>query len=184
MPSTHFSAAAISTVVFLVLTGCRAPAQEVHWRYDYAAARREANETGKPLLLDFGTEACFWCRKLEATTFRDPRIVKQVNDGFIPVKIDGNRHPRLVEALEIDGFPTLIVATPAGKVVARHTGYADVAQVAALLAKAPPPAPPAAAPAAATATRPPTDDDRRATVARIEADLAALAPRIAAALER
>jgi thioredoxin-related protein len=181
MPRTHFAPAAISAVVFLVLTGCTAPAQEIRWRHDYAAARREANETGKPLLLDFGTEACFWCKKLDTTTFRDPRIARLINDGFIPVKIDGNQHSRLVEALEIDSFPTLILATPTGKVVARHPGYADVAQMTAFLAKAPTPNPP---PVAAAPPKPPVEGERQPVLAQIEADLAALAPRIAASLDR
>ena len=59
----------------LVIFSSRSLSQEVNWRHDYTTARKEASETGKPLLMDFGTEACVWCRKLDATTFRDPRVV-------------------------------------------------------------------------------------------------------------
>ncbi len=155
-----------------------ASAQEVKWRNDYAAARKEATETGRPLLLDFGTDACFWCKKLDATTFRDPKIVKLLNEQFIPVKIDANKHPRLTEALNVESFPTLVLATPEGKVVGRHVGYAEVAQLTGLLGKAPAPVPAKAiAPAAPVAKKPQTKEE-------LDAGLAALFPEIAAALEK
>lgn len=125
----------VVTVVILSYTS-PANAQEVSWRRDYAAARKEASETGRALLLDFGTENCVWCRKQDATTFRDPRIVKLLNERFIPVKIDADRENRLTQALGIDSFPTLVLATSDGKVLGRQVGYADVAQLNTLLSKA------------------------------------------------
>jgi thioredoxin-like negative regulator of GroEL len=113
-------------------------AQEVTWRHDYASARKEATETGKPLLMDFGTEACVWCRKLDATTFRDPRIAKLLNERFVPVKIDANREMRLTQALAIDSYPTIVLASSEGKILGRHVGYAEIQELNALLAKAPP----------------------------------------------
>lgn len=210
MTRTPFVAAGLSALAVLIAAGCPARGQDIRWRYDYAAARREASATGKPLLLDFGTEACVWCRKLDATTFRDPRVVQLVNERFVPVKIDGNRNPRLVEALEIEAYPTLILATPAGKVVGRHSGYLDATQMLTFLAQAPAPAPPTDPPTAA-APRPaaspaavgpapsgrPTDPvavapirpstteaERRRLREQIEADLATLARQIAADLDR
>ena len=47
-------------------------AQEVKWRHDYNAARREAEQKNLPLVVDIGTENCYWCNKLEAITFHDP----------------------------------------------------------------------------------------------------------------
>lgn len=165
----------IITFAVLFVAGSSS-AQDVKWRNDYAAARKEATETGRPLLLDFGTDACFWCKKLDATTLCDPKVVKLLNGGFIPVKIDGNKHPRMVEALNIDGFPTLILASPEGKVLGRHSGYADVAQLTALLNKAPAP----------VATVMPVKDAPKAQPAKadLNADLAALFTEIAAALDR
>jgi thioredoxin-related protein len=173
--------------------GGRASAQEVRWRADYAAARKEAAETGRPLLLDFGTEACVWCRKLDATTFRDPKIVTLLNERFIPVRIDGRQEARLTAALNVTGFPTLIIATADGRVVGRSDGYADVPQLLALVGKAPAakPAAPSApiapvVPAALIAPpAPPSDEQKRERrKAEFDAGLQALFPDIAAALGR
>lgn len=124
-------------------------AQDVNWRRDYAAARKEAATAGRPLLLDFGTENCFWCKKLDATTFRLPAIAAQLNGRFIPVKIDAEQNAGLARAAQVDSYPTLVLLSADGKIIARHVGYADGTQMAALLAKAPEKAaPPPANPAA------------------------------------
>jgi thioredoxin-related protein len=129
-------------------------AQEIAWRQSYAAARKEATQTGRPLLLDFGFDACVWCRKQDATTFRDPRVVKLLNEGFIPVKIDAQRDDRVVRALGIESFPSLVLGSAEGKVLGRHEGYADVSQLTALLGKAPASAAPAGKPTQEPANRP------------------------------
>jgi thioredoxin-related protein len=167
----------ISIAVALLLVSGSAPAQDIKWRHDYAAARKEAAETGKPLLFDFGTESCTWCRKLDATTFRDPKVVKLLNENFIPVKVDANKFERLTASMGIDGFPTLIVAASDGKVIGRHAGYADAKEIAALTDKA------TAKPTAAI-ERNGSDSEWLRAKAKVDADLRALYPKIAADLNR
>ncbi len=180
MSRTGFVASAV-----VLVSAWGATAQDVRWRHDVAAARKEAAETGKPLLLDFGTESCGWCRKMDATTMRDPAVVKALNERFIPVKVDGNREDRLTSALGIEAFPTLVLAAPDGKVLDRHTGYADPARLMGILAKAPAPVPkPAPVAVKPPAGRPSPDDDWKRAKAKIDADLTALFPEIAAGLPR
>jgi thioredoxin-like negative regulator of GroEL len=94
-------------------------AQEVKWRYDYSSARREAESKGLPLLLDFGTVGCGWCVKMDATTLREPAIVKMLNEQFVPLKLDGNKETALVQALQIESYPTFVLAGPDGKIVGK-----------------------------------------------------------------
>jgi thioredoxin-related protein len=125
------------SLVIVLTTASSVPAQEVRWRTDYAAARKEAATTGKPMLLDFGTEACMWCRKLDATTFRDRAIVDVLNARFIPVKVDGERDSRLTQSVGVQAFPTIVLISAEGKIFARHEGYADNSKMMALLRQAP-----------------------------------------------
>lgn len=182
----------VSTLMAMgvLFTADHVSAQGVQWRYDYVAARKEATETGRALLLDFGTTDCFWCRKLDATTFRDPKIVQVLNAQFIPVKIDANQYQQMTTTLGVDSFPTLILATPNGQVVGRHVGYATVAQMGALLDKAPL-APPVVTPRGGPTpirTQPSRNEVTRVkpqTIPKqLDADLAALYPKIAASLNR
>ncbi|MBX9582804.1 MAG: DUF255 domain-containing protein [Gemmataceae bacterium] len=126
----------------------QAVGQEVRWRHDYSAARKEAAAANKPLLLDFGSEDCVWCRKLDATTFRQPAVAELLNDRFVPVKVDGQKDAWLSQKAGVEAFPTLVLLSPEGKILARHDGYADVGKLLPLLRQVLPTKPVAPAPAA------------------------------------
>ena len=134
MARSYFAGAALAFGSLFAAAGS-ADAQDVRWRHDYNAALREAAETGRPLLFDFGTEACFWCKKLDATTFRIPAVVETLNGCFIPVKVDADRAASLTRALGVQSYPTLIFAAPNGSVLDRHEGYADGPQMSGLMAR-------------------------------------------------
>ncbi|MCS7015184.1 MAG: thioredoxin fold domain-containing protein [Gemmatales bacterium] len=101
----------------------------IPWRTDYAQARREAREKHLPLLLDFTTEWCVHCQRMDATTFQDVHVIDLLARQFIPVKIDASRQPSLAEALRIRGYPTLVLALPDGRIVHTLEGYVDAAQL-------------------------------------------------------
>lgn len=152
------------TVGVAVVLACAgsAGAQDIRWRHDYAAARREATAAGKPLLLDFGTEACTWCRKLDATTLKVPAVVELLNAHFIPVKVDGEREAELVRQARVESYPTLLVVSPDGRIVGRHDGYADAAKLLPLLRQAVPAKPAATGVVQAGAVVRPTAADHLA----------------------
>src|SRR5262249_31934973 len=83
------------------------------------------SEKGKPLLIDFGTENCMWCKQLDRTTFRDPAVVQILSDRFILLKVDAEREANLTQALRIQNFPTLILAAPDGKILGMIEGYQE-----------------------------------------------------------
>lgn len=115
--------------VLLAMSGAPAQAQEINWRTNYNAARKEAREKSRPIFLDIGTENCFHCRRLDASTFRDPAIVELLNTQFIPLKIDGNVETTLVEALRIQAYPTLVVAGSDGKILSMLEGYMEAGRL-------------------------------------------------------
>jgi uncharacterized protein YyaL (SSP411 family) len=119
----------MSKLTYALIAACLAcsvgRAQEVQWRYDYNAARREALEKSRPLLLDFGTVNCFWCKKLDASTFKDPAIVQFLNEQYIPLKIDANRDAALADLLQVQSYPTLILAGPDGKILDTLEGFQE-----------------------------------------------------------
>ncbi len=110
-------------------------AQEVRWRHDYNAARREAAERRLPLLLDFETDRCLWCQKLDATTFRDPTVVALLNESVVPLKVDGHKSAALVELLRIQAYPTLVLAESDGKIFDTVEGYVEADRLRELVQK-------------------------------------------------
>jgi thioredoxin-like negative regulator of GroEL len=108
----------------------------VSWRHDYAAARREAAEKGRALLIDLGTENCVWCKELDARTFKDPGVVALLNDRCVPVKVDAQRDARLAAALRVRSYPTLVVAHPDGRILVYQEGFVDAARFKELMQRA------------------------------------------------
>src|SRR5947209_4200294 len=101
-----------------------APA-EIHWRHDYAAALKEALDKNLPLVIDFGTVNCYWCKKLDESTFRDPRIIRALNDRFVPLKVDGEKEPSLVQLLRISSYPTVVLAGPDKRILGTMEGFQE-----------------------------------------------------------
>ena len=104
-------------------------AQDVEWRYDYNRARTEASEKSRPILLDFGTEHCVWCKQLDTRTFTDPEVRALLNERFIPLKIDGNRNPEFTDKLHIRNYPTLVFAAPDGRILGFQEGFVEPAKL-------------------------------------------------------
>jgi len=127
---------ALVGIVVVVIGPNPAEAQEVMWHRDYTEAVREAKAKGKPILLCFGTAECTWCKKLDATTFKDRKVVDTLNEQFVPVKIDANRFEALAESLGVQSFPTLILAAADGRILGRQLGYLNPEKMASFLTKA------------------------------------------------
>ncbi len=96
--------------------------------HDYSRARQEALDKSRPLLINFGTETCFWCKKLDAGTFVDPEIRGLLNERFIPLKIDANRNADLAEKLNIRNYPTLVFASADGRILGYQEGFLEAAE--------------------------------------------------------
>ncbi len=100
---------------------------EVQWRTDYNAARREAQDKNRPLVVDFGTKQCYWCKRLDLDTFRDPNVARLMNDRFICLRIDAEQEVTLAQMLRIQNYPTIVIAAPDGKILITREGYMEVA---------------------------------------------------------
>jgi thioredoxin-related protein len=63
--------------------------EEINWMtWDEMIAQREQDEVKKRVFIDFTTGWCGWCKKMDATTFKDPSIVQYMNEKYYAVKFD------------------------------------------------------------------------------------------------
>ena len=58
---------------------------------------------------------------MDTTTYAEPRIAANINDGFVPVRVDADRHPRVRERYNMGGFPSTVFLTPSGNVLTGAT---------------------------------------------------------------
>jgi len=63
------------------------PPAEIEW-FSYEAGVAKAQKEGKHLLIDFYTTWCGWCKRMDATTFRDPAVVGAVNKSMVAIKVN------------------------------------------------------------------------------------------------
>lgn len=111
--------------ILLFIASASLQAQTIQWRHDYTSARKEAEKAGKPLILDFGTKSCYWCRRLEVDTLANPTVAKTISNKFIPLKIDAEEHPLLTQRLRITSYPTVILADANGKILGTMEGFQE-----------------------------------------------------------
>ena len=97
----------------------------VEWRDWGSEAFAEADERDCPVLLSLSATWCEGCHEMDAITYAEPRIAANVNEGFVPVRVDVDRHPRVRERYNMGGFPTTAFLTPAGELLT-GAGYLDV----------------------------------------------------------
>jgi uncharacterized protein YyaL (SSP411 family) len=93
----------------------------VEWREWGASAFEAARDAGKPLLLALTVSWSPECREMDRKTYAEPRIAANINDGFVPVRVDADRQPDVRERYTMGGFPSTVFLTPDGTVLSGAT---------------------------------------------------------------
>ena len=70
-------------------------AADITW-LSWAQAVEATKAAPKPLIVDVYTDWCGWCKRMDETTFRDPRVAAYVNDNFYAVKLDAEQKGDIV----------------------------------------------------------------------------------------
>ena len=94
---------------------------KVEWREWGDEAFAVAARRSQPVLLALVVPWSAECREMDATTYSEPRIAANINDGFVPVRVDADRHPRVRERYNMGGFPSTVFLTPEGHVLTGAT---------------------------------------------------------------
>lgn len=78
----------ILAAAFFMLAIATQAQGEVKW-VSFETALELNKTTAKPILVDLYTDWCGWCKKMDATTYKNETIVKYINDNYYAVKMDG-----------------------------------------------------------------------------------------------
>ena len=89
----------------------------IEWRSWGPDAFTEAANTETPILLSLSATWCGACHEMDARTYSEPRVAANVNDSFVPIRVDVDRNPRVRERYAMGGFPTTAFLTPTGELL-------------------------------------------------------------------
>jgi len=96
-------------------------ARQIFWRQWGDGAFRESQETGKPILLSISAVWCHWCHMMDENAYSDRRVIQQINERFIPVRVDNDRRPDVNRRYNMGGWPTTVFLTETGDVISGGT---------------------------------------------------------------
>ena len=68
---------------------------KIQW-YSIEQAEKLARQNPKKIFIDVYTDWCGWCKKMDATTYLDPKIIKLLNNDFYAVRLDGEDKKEIV----------------------------------------------------------------------------------------
>ena len=91
-------------------------ATQVNW-LTVQEAEKKMKENPKKLFVDLYTSWCGWCKRMDATTFKDPTVVKMLNEDYYAVKFNAETK----ETIEFAGKTYKYVA-------GGRRGYNELAQ--------------------------------------------------------
>jgi len=105
------------------------------WTSDFEAAKKQAAESNKDLLIDFtGSDWCGWCIKLKDEVFSHDKFKEGVKDTFVLVEIDfpkdnsklseetQKQNKELGKRYGVRGYPSILLCDAQGRPYAA-TGY-------------------------------------------------------------
>ncbi len=125
------------TVASLVAFSAASMAAESGWLTDYEAAKKQAKEENKPILINFtGTDWCGWCIKIEKEIFSKDEFKAYAKENLILMEVDFPKkkeqsdevkaqNKKLDKEFKIEGYPTIFLIDSEGKKLSEDIGYRE-----------------------------------------------------------
>jgi thiol:disulfide interchange protein DsbD len=94
-------------------------ANKIQWIKSESKALELAAKENRPVLIDAWAEWCVACKKMDVTTFVDPRVINAIREGkIIALKLDltesNDANDAIQQKYKIQGLPTLIILQKGG----------------------------------------------------------------------
>ena len=110
--------------------------QQIVWQKWSDDIFSKAKNSNRYILLDLEAIWCHWCHIMDEKTYKDPAIIRLVNERFIPVKVDQDSRPDLSYRYDDYGWPATVIFDPTGKERAIWSGYFPPQEMAPMLRSA------------------------------------------------
>ena len=115
--------------------GIARAADSIRWEKSYSDAVESAKKSNKLIMVDFYTDWCGWCKKLDADTYTDKKVIA-LSEQIVTVKVDAEKEGvEQAKKYGVTGFPTILFLNTEGKLEGKIVGYQAAATFADSLTK-------------------------------------------------
>jgi len=73
------------------------------------SAMAESEATGTPVFAFVTADWCAPCQTFKRGALSEPRVIEHVTAETLPVYINADEHPDIVQRLGVSGFPTVVI---------------------------------------------------------------------------
>ena len=94
----------------------------IDWLHSYSEAVRLASTSDRSAIVEFYTDWCPWCRRLEDSTFMASSVIA-MTDKYVFARVNAELDTALATQFGVSSYPTVILFDKAGNEVGRIVGY-------------------------------------------------------------
>lgn len=119
-----------SVIVLAVSIWALIPSEKLspEWQKFSIASYEESLKNNEAMLIDFYADWCIPCKELDALTFSDPRVIKEL-ESYTSYKVDMTQmtdaNEELRKKFNVIGMPTVLIINSKGEEVHRLTGFVN-----------------------------------------------------------
>lgn len=119
VPITAIADMPLRTFITPVSTHSR----QIAWHDDLASGWKESQRTGRPMVIFITSARCRYCDAMKQSTWNDLGIENRVGNEFVAVRLSPEHNAKELSRIQVQVYPTTIVALPQGKVVDHRKGF-------------------------------------------------------------
>ena len=103
------------------------------WLKNLDKAKEESLKLHKPILLQFEMDNCGGCKKLKATTYKDQKVIDEMNEWFVLLKLDLIKDREVRKFLGAYWTPAIYFLDQNGNSFYHFNGYLPAIELRAML---------------------------------------------------
>src|SRR5271168_1210760 len=120
----RFSTSVLASLLALTsLAHGQAQSAKLDWQAWSDGAFAQARAEHKFVLLDLEAVWCHWCHVMDDVTYRDPAVVRLLNQRYVLVKVDQDSRPDISNRYQDYGWPATVVFAGDGSEIVKRQGY-------------------------------------------------------------
>ena len=120
----------------ILLSTHPARAESVRWYSNLEEASSAAQESNKPMMIDFWATWCAACKVMERDVYNDAKFLDAA-PGFVEVRIDFDKKEAIARRYNVTELPTLIFTDSNGTELFRYSGFMGAKALAELMRSLP-----------------------------------------------